>query len=96
VLSRQQLHWFYIYIVGGPRDLCLEACGAYAMAWSSQQLQEHDPSGPGRPRTGSAVLCGPIRLSALCDLCFPCISKRLVRPPPFFLSHGVDLSFFLL
>jgi hypothetical protein len=29
-------------------------------AESAQQLQGHDPSGTG-PRSGSAVLCGPIR-----------------------------------
>jgi hypothetical protein len=37
-------------------------CDVCAMARSSQQLQGHDPSGTG-PRSGSAVLCGPISFS---------------------------------
>jgi hypothetical protein len=41
------------------------ACDVCATARSSQQLQGHDPNGTG-PRSGSAVLCGPIWLSGLC------------------------------
>jgi hypothetical protein len=43
------------------------ACDVCAMARSSQQLQGRDFHGTG-PRSGSAVLCGPIRLSGLCVL----------------------------
>jgi hypothetical protein len=36
------------------------ACDVCATARSSQQLQGHGPGGP-EPRSGSAVLCGPIK-----------------------------------
>jgi hypothetical protein len=41
------------------------ACDVCATARSSQQLQGHDRNAA-VPGSGSAVLCGPIRLSGLC------------------------------
>jgi hypothetical protein len=58
------------------RGVCAEArcvrggraCDVCATARSSQQLQGHDRSGTG-PRSGGAVLYGPIGLSGMCVVC---------------------------